>query len=60
MTPILWVLVGVVLSFVISFGAIVGWWFLLTRGNPQRLARTQDDFEKVRQSILKRWLGWSK
>lgn len=53
------VLIGCLSSFVIFFGAIVGWWFLLTRGNPQRLARTQDDFQKVRQSILKRWSGWS-
>ena len=47
-------LVGFVGAFVISFGAIVGWWFLLTRGRGKPLTEAQRDFEKIRQSIQRR------
>lgn len=43
---------GIVCSFIISFGAIVGWWFLLIRHDPTETGKQiRDDFDKVRGAI---------
>lgn len=43
--------VGFFGAFTISFGAIIGWWFLLTRGNAQRIARATEEIRRVRDVI---------
>lgn len=43
--------IGFVGAFVISFGAIVGWWFLLTRGRTDKASKLSADFEEVRERI---------
>ncbi len=46
---------GMISSFVVSFGAMVGWWFLLIgRHEPEPMDRVQQDFEQVREAIRRR------
>jgi len=43
---------GIAASFLVSFGAIVGWWFLLIgKKGPLWREVTQKDFERVKRSI---------
>lgn len=48
----LWFLLGIISAFVISFGAIVGWWFLyISRENKNWRTEVRDDFDRIRRGI---------
>lgn len=46
----LWFLIGFVAAFVVSFGFLVGWWFLLTREAVSPPPRTQD-LDRIKRQI---------
>ena len=56
MTFWLGVLIGALSSFAVSFLAMVGWWYLtIGRHSKRTQEQIQQDFQKVRDSVLQGW-----
>lgn len=48
----LWFIIGIVTAYLVTFGALVGWWFLLIRKDPTRTGeQIREDFDKIRRGI---------